>query len=1558
MKKWMVMMLTVFLVLTYMPLAQAGVACETGIPDGDFCYIVNDDNLTVTITGYTGTGGVLEIPGTIDGNTVTVIGYSAFMSNQLTSVTIPDSVQTIGVNAFANNQLTSVTLPDGVTELGSFALATNQLTSVTFPDSVTSIGARALYQNPLKTVVIDGNDEQGTTIGDYAIGSFSLTSVTLGEGVVSIGTQAFYPHQLTSVTIPGSVKSIGEGAFTGNPGGDSLTSVTLGEGIETIGDSAFIFNQLASVTIPASVTSIESSAFLGNRITSMTIPASVQTIGDQAFSSNKMEHILFEGSPILGTSVFAQTWGLYPEFVGWYTDPEFASTWDGTAVPTGKEAFAQRNPDSPTEVTAAAGDGQATVSFTAPSHTGKNAVTAYTVNVYVDGVEQQQTTGVASPITITGLMNGTAYTFAVIATNATGDSVESDATDAVTPLAIFETTENEDGTLTITKYNGTETELEIPDMIDGKTVTAIGFSAFSSKQLTSVTIPESVVTIGSSAFSFNQLTSVTFEDGVETIGPHAFSQNSLISVTIPESVTSVGTGAFAGNMSLESVNIYGNDDDELGTSIGTNAFGNTSLTSVTLGEGVTSIGDVAFQYNQLTSLTIPGTVTSIGSNAFKENSLKSLTIKEGVENIGSSAFSSNQLTSVTIPNSVKSVGVSAFSNNRLERITFEGTPTLAVNAFLHYYTGFEGWYTDASVTEEWTDQLSLPVSGELYARTTWPASPSNASAEAGDAQVIVSFTAPTYSGESEITGYTVKVYVDGVEQSGLKTTGDQSPITVTGLTNGTAYTFKVIASNAAGDSLESAASNAVTPVEEYNVTYDGNGNHTGSVPTDSNSYEQGSEVTVLDNAGNLEKTGQSFAGWNTASDGSGTLYEAGDTFNIGNVGVTLYAVWKSSHAELNGLSISDGTLTPGFSSQKTSYTVDVAYEVSSVTVTAAVYDSHSTLKVNGTSVTSGSASSALSLDEGNNTITVEVTAQNGTAKEYTIVVNRAAAPSTNSDLNALSISEGTLTPSFSPGTTSYTVDVVYDVSSVTVTAAVYDSSAALRVNGSSVTSGSASSALALVEGENTITVVVTAEDGTTRNYTIVVNRAADDRDDRHSGNGNTGNNQTTTEEITVEVESGNDGTTVSTTTIKRTKDNEGRIKDEVVLSENSAKETIQKLRAQEDDTASIVIPDTKDEVSEVHVIIPKTALNKLKEGNINLEIKTANAKLAIPASTLTQFDEDIYFRVVPIKDQTEKEQVEERVKLEKMIQEVAANKEIQILGRPAVIETNMQNQIVLVTMPLQSEDLSLHEQERQKVFNNLAVFVEHSDGTKELVSSEVTANADGTWDIAFEIDKFSTFSMVHLEGAEQYFAQSEEPMMHQAYIAGYADGTFRPDQHVTRAEMASLLARNLTTKASEHTEFTDLVDTHWAYDSIQQVVAAGLMKGYPGEVFKPDAIMTRAEMAAIVLQWNDLQASNESQVFMDTENHWAAGIIAAVSHDNVMNGYPDGSFKPDQTLSRAEAVTVINSLLERGPLHGVEKNIWPDVPTTHWAYPAIQEASMSHSFEIAEGVESFVEEVE
>ena len=199
-------------------------------------------------------------------------------------------------------------------------------------------------------------------------------------------------------------------------------------------------------------------------------------------------------------------------------------------------------------------------------------------------------------------------------------------------------------TVTITGYTGIGEAVTIPSTIDGKPVTAIKdgtynngvfTGVFYNKQLTSVTIPNSVTTIGNYAFRNNQLTSVTIGNSVTIIGSGAFASNQLTSVTIPNSVTYLS------------------------------GFNGNQLTSVIIPNSVTYLS--GFSGNQLTSVTIPDSVTTIGEDAFSRNQLTSVTIGNSVTIIWGSAFSTNQLTSVTIPNSVIAIGT--FIYNPLTSVT-------------------------------------------------------------------------------------------------------------------------------------------------------------------------------------------------------------------------------------------------------------------------------------------------------------------------------------------------------------------------------------------------------------------------------------------------------------------------------------------------------------------------------------------------------------------------------------------------------------------------------------------------------------------------------------------------------------------------------------------------------------------------------------------------------------------------------------------------------------------------------------------------------------------------
>ena len=195
----------------------------------------------------------------------------------------------------------------------------------------------------------------------------------------------------------------------------------------------------------------------------------------------------------------------------------------------------------------------------------------------------------------------------------------------------------------------------------------------------------------------------------------------------------------------------------------------------------------------------------------------------------------------------------------------------------------------------------------------------------------------------------------------------------------------------------------------------------------------------------------------------------------------------SADATLSALSLSSGSLNPSFAASTASYTSSIANTVTSITLTPTVNESYASVRVSGTNVTSGNASQAIAMNVGQNTVTVVVTAQNGSTNTYTFTITRAE--SADATLSSLSLTSGSLSPSFNASTASYTASIANTVTSITLTPTVNEPNATVKVNGTNTISGNASQAITMSVGSNTVTVVVTAQNGTTGTYTVTITRA-------------------------------------------------------------------------------------------------------------------------------------------------------------------------------------------------------------------------------------------------------------------------------------------------------------------------------------------------------------------------------------------------------------------------------------------------------------------------------------
>lgn len=201
---------------------------------------------------------------------------------------------------------------------------------------------------------------------------------------------------------------------------------------------------------------------------------------------------------------------------------------------------------------------------------------------------------------------------------------------------------------------------------------------------------------------------------------------------------------------------------------------------------------------------------------------------------------------------------------------------------------------------------------------------------------------------------------------------------------------------------------------------------------------------------------------------------------------------------------------------------------------------------------------------------------------------------------------------------------------------------------------------------------------------------------------------------------------------------------------------------------------------------------------------------------------------------------------------------------------------------------------------------------------------------------------------------------HEKYLTGYPDGAFRPESPMTRAEAAQMFYNLLLDKpAAAGAGFADVEPAAWYAEAVNALAALGIIRGESEHRFAPEQSVTRAEFTAMAMRFAKPEAIGENRFRDIAEADWYYADVAGAVRYGWISGYPNGSFRPGSTITRAEAAAVVNRMLARsGDEHYIRTHAeslarFADLPADHWAYFEIMEAANGHEYDRLDGRESW-----
>lgn len=670
--------------------------------------------------------------------------------------------------------------------------------------------------------------------------------------------------------------------------------------------------------------------------------------------------------------------------------------------------------------------------------------------------------------------------------------------------------------------------------------------------------------------------------------------------------------------------------------------------------------------------------------------------------------------------------------------------------------------------------------------------------------------------------------------------------------------------------------------------------------------------------------------------GTNKIYAA--NFNGGTLAVI--EEHRTTDADLSGLAVSAGSLSPAFDPLVTEYAVQVGSETAEVTVTASTYDPAASMTITG-QVYGSSASVSVLLQTGVNRLPIVVHSPDGfRSKTYTLTIHRAEDPgaplSDNADLSRLIVSAGTLQPAFTPEGLTYAADVGHSVSSVSVTAATYDSGAVLTMNGVPQISG-VPVPLNLTVGANTVTVVTTAENGTvSKTYVLTITRAGSNevpQQPEPATESGAPAQQPAEPKPEDDVRDGPDGVTLGSSAARLSAETGANGKSVVtaMLRADSLTKAFGMLKdkARENQSITFVLPGTES-VRTVGIPAKPLADAAVAVPHAVISIKSNDASYALPVNVpamLSFFrqlnEEQLDKAVVYVTMETVSGSAAERAA------ELAKAAGASLIGGIVKFALHAEADGIEYPFPdyggtyvARSVTLASIDDPGQAT----VVLIDPESGSLSFVPS-VFAEAGGNKVANLFHTGNGLYAVIRYQKSfadvsDHWSKADVELLASKLIVNGMSDTRFEPERGVTRGEFASLLIRalGLAENTAHAKSFNDISASDWFAGAVGAAAQAQLVTGFEDGAFRPEETITREQMAVMIVRAIsftgkaiDLAGEPDSLPanFGDEEDIsvWARASAAELVQYGIITGITDDRFAPQDHVTRAQAAAVVKRLL-------------------------------------------------